>query len=430
MPSNLMLAPKYDVLIAGARCAGAATAMLLARRGLRVLAVDRGTYGSDTLSTHALMRGGVLQLHRWGVLPAVIAGGAAPVRTTSFFYGGEPQVIPIKPRDGVDALYAPRRALLDRLLVDAAIAAGAEVVHQVRVTGLRYRPDGRVCGAILQDHAGGVHDVACDMLVGADGATSTVAPLVGAEAYHVGRHAAGVVYGHWSGLSVEGYRWYFDTGLSVGAIPTSEGETCVFVGVPSAHFRDAFRGDVAAGYRALLARGAPELAAAVAEARPTSNLHGFAGRVGFIRQSWGRGWALVGDAGYFKDPATAHGITDALRDAEALADAIASGSERSLAAYQHNRDEVARGLFDVTDAIASFAWDLSEVRVLHKTLADEMSREVKVMTGGSGTAFTAGAARYRPGGDAREAQPRAHGGYIPSGDVGQSDTVSTAPQCR
>ena len=175
MPSNLMLAPKYDVLIAGARCAGAATAMLLARRGLRVLAVDRGTYGSDTLSTHALMRGGVLQLHRWGVLPAVIAGGAAPVRSTSFFYGGEPQVIPIKPRDGVDALYAPRRALLDRLLVDAATAAGAEVVHQVRVTGLRVIGDGRVCGAILQDHAGGVHDVACDMVVGADGATSTVA---------------------------------------------------------------------------------------------------------------------------------------------------------------------------------------------------------------------------------------------------------------
>ena len=212
MTSNLVLAPKYDVLIAGARCAGAATAMLLARRGLRVLAVDRGTYGSDTLSTHALMRGGVLQLHRWGVLPAVIAGGAAPVRTTSFIYGGETQVIPIKPRDGVDALYAPRRALLDRLLVDAAIAAGAEVVHQVRVTGLRHRRDGRVCGAVLQDHAGGVHHVAFDMLVGADGATSTVAALVQAEAYHVGRHAAGVVYGHWSGLNVEGYRWYFRPG--------------------------------------------------------------------------------------------------------------------------------------------------------------------------------------------------------------------------
>ena len=181
------------------------------------------------------------------------------------------------------------------------------------------------------------------------------------------------------------------------------------MGVPSAHFRSAFRGDVAAGYRALLARGAPELAIAVAGARPTSNLQGFAGRVGFIRQSWGPGWALVGDAGYFKDPATAHGITDALRDAEALADAIVSGSERSLAAYQHNRDDLARGLFEVTDAIASFAWDLSEIRVLHKTLADEMSREVKVMAGGSGTAVTAGAAGHRPGRDARDAwdAPRA-----------------------
>ena len=237
-----------------------------------------------------------------------------------------------------------------------------------------------MCGAILQDHAGGVHDVASTCVVGADGATSTVAALVGAEAYHVGRHAGGVVYGHWSGLNVEGYRWYFDPGLSVGAIPTTTARRACSWAYPAR--TSGTRS--AETWRPAIGRCSPrrtELAAAVAEARPTSKLHGFAGRVGFIRQSWGRGWALVGDAGYFKDPVTAHGITDALRDAEALADAIASGSERSLAAYQHNRDDLARGLFDVTDAIASFAWDLSEIRVLHKTLADEMSREVKVMRG-------------------------------------------------
>ena len=186
----------------------------------------------------------------------------------------------------------------------------------------------------------------------------------------------------------------------------------MFVGVPSAHFRDAFGETWRPGIGRCSPAAHPELAAAVAEARPTSNLHGFAGRVGFIRQSWGRGWALVGDAGYFKDPATAHGITDALRDAEALADAIASGSERSLAIYQHNRDEVARGLFDVTDAIASFAWDLSEIRVLHKTLADEMSREVKVMAGGSGTRVSAGAARYRQRRDPRAGRPIQSGTVI------------------
>jgi flavin-dependent dehydrogenase len=384
MSSNLALAQTYDVVIAGARCAGAATALLLARRGLRVLVVDRGKYGTDTLSTHALMRGGVLQLHKWGVLPDVIAGGAVPVRTTTFYYGGEPLAIPIKPRDGVDALYAPKRALLDRILVDHAVAAGAEIVHQVRLTGLQRRDDGRVCGAVLHDHEGGVHHVGAEMVVGADGATSSVADLVGAPIYRAGRHTGGVVYGHWSGLAVEGYRWYFEIGLSVGAIPTSEGETCIFVAVPGPRFRDTFRGDVAAGYRTWLARGAPDLAAAVADARPTENLHGYAGRVGYFRQSWGPGWALVGDAGYFKDPITAHGITDALRDAEALAAAVASGSDDALAAYQQRRDDLGGGLFEVSDAIASFRWDLTEAQTLHMTLADEMSREVKAMTDGAG----------------------------------------------
>src|SRR5580765_1213789 len=124
---------RYDVVVVGARPAGAATAMLLARAGLRVLVVDRGRYGTDTLSTHALMRGGVLQLHRWGVLDAVVGAGTPPVRRTTFRYGGEEIVIPIKASHGVDALYAPRRTVLDRLLVDAAVEAGAEVRYGVAV---------------------------------------------------------------------------------------------------------------------------------------------------------------------------------------------------------------------------------------------------------------------------------------------------------
>src|SRR5690349_19733391 len=117
---------EYDVVVVGARCAGAATAMLLGRAGHRVLVVDRGRYGTDTLSTHALMRGAVVQLHRWRILPAVIAAGTPPVRQATFFYGGESLSLPIASRDGVDALYAPRRYVLDRLLVDAGVAAGVE----------------------------------------------------------------------------------------------------------------------------------------------------------------------------------------------------------------------------------------------------------------------------------------------------------------
>ncbi len=128
----------YDAVIIGARVAGASTAMLLARRGLRVLAVDRSAYGSDTLSSHALMRGAITQLHRWGVLPSVVAAGTPALRWTVFQYG--PITVPVEIPDhrGVDALYAPRRTVLDRLLIDAARESGAEIHHGM--TLIKFRP--------------------------------------------------------------------------------------------------------------------------------------------------------------------------------------------------------------------------------------------------------------------------------------------------
>src|SRR4029079_17151542 len=128
---------KVDVVIVGARCAGASTALLLARAGARVLVVDKGVYGTDTLSTHALMRGGVLQLAGWGVLPAIVSAGTPPVHSTTFSYLEQDVTVPIEPRFGVTALYAPRRALLDRVLVDAASASGAEFAYGVQVDDLR-----------------------------------------------------------------------------------------------------------------------------------------------------------------------------------------------------------------------------------------------------------------------------------------------------
>ena len=127
----------YDVVVVGARVAGASTAMLLARAGLKVALLDRGDYGSDTLSTHALMRAGVLQLSRWGVLDEVVAAGTPPVDKTLFHYGdGDMVQVSIRSSRGVDALYAPRRFVIDRILVDAAAAAGVDVHHGVTVTEL------------------------------------------------------------------------------------------------------------------------------------------------------------------------------------------------------------------------------------------------------------------------------------------------------
>ncbi len=372
----------YDVVIVGARCAGAATALLLARAGRRVLVIDRGRYGTDALSTHALMRGAILQLHRWKVLPAVRAAGTPAVREATFFYGDEPVTVPIKPRDGVDALYAPRRHVLDRLLVDAASAAGAEIVYGLRLQALQRSDTGRVIGAVLEDEFGGVHRVSSRMVVGADGLHSTVARLVDARTYRTGRHATGVMYGHWSGLDVRGYEWYFAPGLSVGAIPTNDGQTCVFVSVPAAAFTSLFahQDSSTAAFRGVLSKLAPKVAGQIGRAAP-ARLQGFPGHVGFFRQPHGPGWALVGDAGYFKDPLTSHGITDALRDAELLATAIDDGSDAALADYQDQRDAVSVELFEATDAIASFDWNLESVRILHEKLAKAMSREVTQLVG-------------------------------------------------
>jgi flavin-dependent dehydrogenase len=352
--------------------------MLLARAGHRVLVVDRGRYGTDTLSTHALMRGGVVQLHRWNVLPAVAASGTTPIRQATFVYGDESVAVPIAPRDGIDALYAPRRYVLDSLLVDAARAAGADIAYGTRITGLQRSETGRVTGVVLEDESGGVHRVASRVVVGADGMRSTVARLVNAQTYREGQHASGTMYGHWSGLEAEGYGWYFVPGISAGAIPTNAGEVCVSVSVPGQAFTRLFAHQPYGAFLDLLAKCAPALARQVARAGQ-SHLSGFAGQAGFFRRSHGPGWALVGDAGYFKDPLTAHGITDALRDAELLAEAIDEDSDRALADYQEQRDAASLDVFEATDAIASFNWDLTTVRPLHEALSRAMSREVKLL---------------------------------------------------
>jgi len=365
----------YDAVIVGARVAGAATALLLARHGLRVLVLERGRYGTDTLSTHALMRGGVLQLHRWGVLNAITAAGTPPIRETSFHYADEVVTIPIKPRDGVDALYAPRRDVLDAILVDAAGAAGAEVVHNARLVDVLHGRGRAVAGAVIETRAGR-HDIAARVVIGADGATSTLATLVGAGMYRQARHASGVIYAYWTGAPVDGYHWYYRPGLSAGAIPTNDGRTCIFTAMPSSRFLEEVRFDLAGSYARGLAEVAPDLAAALEGAEPVGSYRGFPGRPSFLRQSWGNGWALVGDAGYFKDPITAHGITDALRDAELVAGAVADGSDEALAAYQATRDALSTGLLETTDAIAGYDWTLSDVQALHRRLSEEMAREV------------------------------------------------------
>lgn len=372
---------RYDAVVVGARCAGAATALLLARRGMSVLLFDRDRLGADTLSTLAMMRAGVLQLARWGLLDAVRAAGTPPIQSTSFVYDREVITVPIKPRDGVDALCAPRRTVLDRLLADAAAASGASVRHGPRLAELLRAPDGRVTGVVLEERDRTLHEIRAGLVIGADGLRSTVARMIDAPVYHQGRHAAGVVYAFWRGLANAGNRWHYRPGVSVGAIPTNADDTCVFVAVPGARFENELRADMEAGYRRALEDCAPELAHELSDKTPSERYRGFPGHAGQMRQSHGPGWALVGDAGYFKDPITAHGITDALRDAEFLARAVETGTDQALARYQSTRDELSSELFEVTDRIAGFEWDLDVLKPLHMTLSRAMNHEVEALLG-------------------------------------------------
>ena len=370
---------RFDVLVVGARCAGAAAAMLMARRGMRVLAVDRGGYGTDTLSTHALMRGGVMLLARWGVLPRIAEAGTPPIRRTTFHYGAEVIPVELRPGNGVDALYAPRRTLLDSVLVDAAWEAGAEVRHHHTVTALRRDAKGRVDGAVVLDETGREHVIAAGLVVGADGIGSAVARLAGAPVVEQALHASSVIYGYFPGLADTGTHWHYAEGASAGRIPTNAGRHCVFASVPPARFRAEMRGDRQAALLRILAEVSPALAGDVAATRPDGDLLAFAGRRGFLRQAAGPGWALVGDAGYFKDPITAHGITDALRDASLLAEAAATGNEAAFGRFAAQRDALSLPLFRVTDQIAGYGWTLDEAKALHLALNKAMKHEVAAL---------------------------------------------------
>lgn len=372
---------KYDVAVIGARAAGASTALLLARAGLRVLLVDRTPYGSDTLSTHALMRGGVLQLCRWGVLQRVIAAGTPPVRQATFRYDGQVVPIAIKPSHGVSALYAPRRTVLDPILVDAAVAAGAETQFAVAVADVLRDSAGTVTGVVGRHHDGRAFRAEARIVVGADGVRSTIAERVDAVFDRMGSGAGSTTYGYWPDLDVDGYQWNFRPDAASGVIPTNGGMACVFA---SATPQRIGRGGPAT-IAEIVAEADPDLGArlAAADPRPTRT---FTGVRGYVRRSWGPGWALVGDAGYFKDPLSAHGITDALRDAELLAraivDVVEGADERdALAAYQATRDSLSRELFDVMDVICGHRWTNDEIGDLLLRLSAAMSDEVDVLAG-------------------------------------------------
>ena len=242
-----------------------------------MLAIDRGRYGSDTVSTHALMRAGVVQLSRWGVLEGIKAAGTPVVRSTSFHYGDEVVEVRIKPQPDIDGLYAPRRTVIDRVLVDAAQHAGATITFETQLVDLIRADNGRVSGVRLKDGNDRERQVSAELVIGADGVRSTVARLVGAECYRSGRHATAIVFSYWSGPGVDGYHWYYNLGVSAGAIPTNDGLTCVFASVPQDRFHERMKHGTDAGYRQVLTECGSDLAQVVNQSERVEKYRGFSG---------------------------------------------------------------------------------------------------------------------------------------------------------
>ena len=371
---------EFDAVIVGARCAGAATAMLMARAGLRVLVVDRTHPGRDTLSTHALMRAGVLQLSRWGLLEQIAAAGTPPVTATSFHYGDRAETLQL-----TEPLYAPRRTVLDTVLLSAAQEAGAQARFGVNVTQLSRDRTGRVTGVLARVRGGDAVTFRAPLTIGADGLRSTVARLAGAPTVRRGAAASALVYGYWPSRSASQYDWFYRPGVSAGIIPTNDGQVCIWVGLPAERFADERRRtNVADLFARVLAEAAPAARARVAGAELVGALRGFPGMPGYLRRAVGPGWALVGDAGYFKDPLTAHGITDALRDAELLAEAVvaaAAGDHGAFEEYHRTRDALSAELREVTERIAGYRWDRAELQGLLRDLSIAQRAENRWLAG-------------------------------------------------
>ncbi len=308
----------YDVVIVGARPAGAATAILLARAGLRVAAVDRARFPSDTLSTHQVQLPGVACLARWGLLDAVIASNCPATRRARFdpgpvaFRGHYPSF------DGADAVYSPRRTVLDTILVAAARAAGAEVIEGFDVADV-LMSDGRVTGIRGAERGGGrsVVEIKAPLVIGADGKHSLVARTVGARAYDDRPARSGAVYAYWDGLAIDGGEMYARPNRAIGVWPTNDGLAITYIAVPAGEF-GAFHASVDDQMLATFDK-AGDLGERVRAATRVEHVRATPDVPNAYRQPYGPGWALVGDAGLVMDPITGQGIGHALCDAESLA---------------------------------------------------------------------------------------------------------------
>lgn len=326
----------HDVVIVGTRCAGAPLAMLLARAGHSVLMVDRATFPSDTMSTHFVQSPGMLRLHRWGLMDALLDTGCPPITEAFFDIAGEHTVLEVPLVPPLSGLVSARRTILDKLLVDAAVAAGAEHAEGVSVDSLM-RDGERVTG--IRGHTSkGDFEATGRFVVGADGRHSTIARSVGAEMVRFDEAQTCGYYSYYTGTGIDRTQLFLYDDVTCVMFPTHDKAVCVAVVWERERFAEIKR-DIEGNFNKALARFGDE-GRQVLDGERVERFVGANDIHNYLRQTHGDGWALVGDAVYNKDPIPADGITDSFRGAEMLADTlngILTGSlneEQAFAAYE------------------------------------------------------------------------------------------------
>jgi len=378
---------KYDAIIVGARCAGSPTAMLLARKGYRVLVVDKARFPSDTISTHVVHPLGMAALARWGLRDRVVTSGCPPIHHYSFDFG--PFTIRGMPgTDDTQLAYCPRRTVLDKLLVNAAADAGAEIREGFSVDGLVFEDD-RVVG--IQGHTkdGTRTSERASIVVGADGRHSRVADAVAAVSYNDKPALLCGYYTYYSGVPMDGtFETFIRPARGMAAAPTHDGLTLVIAGWPITEF-EANKKDVEGNFLRTLEL-APELAERLRAGRREERIAG-ATVANYFRKPYGAGWALVGDAGYNRDFITAQGITDAFRDAERCASALDEALRRPpafetvMASYQRARDERVTAIYELTTQLAMLEPPPAEMQQLFAAVAANQASSnafVRMQAGG------------------------------------------------
>jgi flavin-dependent dehydrogenase len=342
---------EFDVVVVGARCAGAPLATLLARAGASVALLDQATFPRDTLSTHVFQSSALVSLHRLGVLDALRATGApvinkADVRSEWFAMR---MPAPQQPGD-VGGFMSVRRLLLDPILLEAAAQAGAEVLAGAKVTAL-VRDGGQVTGGrvtgVRVTRNGAEETLKARLVVGADGRNSTVARLAGSRKYNVTPNERFVYWSFFEDADTGAeptlifHRWSHNF---VFGVPADSGLYQVIV-IPELSELPRFRENLEESFLEYARRCEP-VAQALSGARRVGKIFGMFRFEGFFREATGPGWVLTGDAGHFKDPAPGQGIQDALRQAETLAPAIIgavngppSALDEALAGWARWRDK-------------------------------------------------------------------------------------------